>query len=114
MEDENITIDEPAVEIPQTPPMPSKFQIEPKAKLWMGFIDLSTLKRSQELTSDTVELDPEKGWLLVFGHGYYKVHLGDEVLDFSEERKVRMLYEDGILREITTDEFKSRNRGDNW
>ena len=101
-------------EIPEKPLVPEKLVIEPKAKLWMGFIDLKSLKRSQKMTAQSVEIDPSVNWLIVFGHGYVKVQVGDETLDFSEPDKLRLLYEEGQLRQISTEEFKARNRGDNW
>jgi hypothetical protein len=101
-------------EVPEKPLVPETFIIEPKAKLWMGFIDLKTLKRSQKMTSKSVEIDPSKGWLILFGHGYVTVRVGDETFDFSEPDKLRLVYEEGQLKQITTEEFKARNRGDNW
>ncbi|MEA3374450.1 MAG: hypothetical protein U9Q62_12265 [Campylobacterota bacterium] len=112
--DENLTMDEEVVFTPSEPVFPEKLVIEPKAKLWMGYIDLKTLQRSQKLTSRSIDLDPKKGWLLVFGHGYFKIHIGDEVMDFSAKGKVRMIYEEGQVREIDSAEFKERNRGNNW
>lgn len=115
----NVTdVNESAAEVieplPAEPVLPERLVIEPKANLWMGLIDLATLKRSQKMTTRSVELDPQKSWLMVFGHGYFKVHVGENLEDFNERDKVRMIYEEGELRVINTEEFKAHNRGDNW
>ncbi len=106
--------EEIAAVIAPEPVLPYQLVIEPKANLWMGYIDLETLKRYTKLTENSIELDPEKGWLLVFGHGFFKVLIGDEVMDLSAKGKVRMIYEEGRVREIDVAEFKERNRGQNW
>ncbi len=100
-----------AVEEPMVVPTLS---IAPKTKLWMGFIDLETYIREQHLTSDAVSLDTNRSWLMIFGHGHFKVEKDGEVLDFSSDNRLRFIYEDGTLREISRLEFKERNRGENW
>jgi hypothetical protein len=88
--------------------------IIPKTQLWIGLIDLETYKREQELTSEPVVLDANRSWLMIFGHGHFKVQQGEEILDFSSDNRLRFIYENGTLREITRSEFKERNRGQNW
>lgn len=93
---------------------PEYFSIIPKAKLWMGIIDLTTHKRSVKTTRYMVELNASKSWLLVFGHGLFSIESGDQKLDFKRQGKVRILYEDGMPFEIDKAEFKARNGGKNW
>ncbi len=112
--DENITLEEEVVFVPAEPVMPYQLVIEPKMKLWMGYIDLKTHKRYTKLTKYDIELDPKMEWLMVFAHGHFKVLIGDETMDFANKNKVRMIYEDGKIREIDIAEFKERNRGKNW
>ena len=109
-------IEEAVPEAPQSEEkaLPPTLSIIPKTKLWMGFIDLETFARTQELTTEAVTLDTNRSWLMIFGHGHFKVVQGDETLDFSNDNRLRFIYEDGVLREITRVEFKERNRGQNW
>jgi hypothetical protein len=107
---------EPVVE-PEPAPEPvviPTLSIVPKAKLWMGFIDIETNLREQKLTTKTVSLDTNRSWLMIFGHGHFKIEQNDEVIDFNSDNRLRFIYEDGILREISRVEFKERNRGENW
>ena len=95
-------------------PAPEYFSIIPKTKLWMGIIDLTTKKRSVKTTRYMVELNASKSWLLVFGHGLFKIESGDETLEFKRQGKVRILFEDGMPFEIDKAEYKARNGGRNW
>lgn len=119
-----VTVPTPTVEtnVTLTEPEPPKeeevavqpLRIIPKAKLWLGMIDLETQRKDQKLTSDAFMLDTNRSWLLLFGHGYFRVEHGDERLEFSEENQMRFIYEDGVLQQLTRDEFKMRNRGQLW
>ena len=102
------------VKIEVEPIHPTKFEISPRSKLWVGIIDLETFERSQKLTSDSFELDPEKEWLLVMGHGYVNFFVGGEVQKFTDEQKVWFAYEDGALVKLSRSEFKEKNRGKAW
>ena len=104
----------PEKSVEKKPAAPEYFYILPKLNLWIGLIDLSTHKRSVKITQDMVELDAKKTWLLVFGHGSFKIENGEQVLDFNRQSKLRFLYEDGEIREIDVAEYKARNRGKNW
>ena len=108
--------EEPVVE-PEPEPEPvviPTLSIVPKAKLWMGFIDIETNLREQKLTTKTISLDTNRSWLMIFGHGHFKIEQNGEVIDYSSDNRLRFIYEDGLLREITRVEFKERNRGENW
>ena len=102
---------ETAVEVPEAA---ETLSITPKSKLWVGFIDLETNLREQALTTDTLEVDTNRSWLMVFGHGYFSFEHNGEILDYNSTNRLRFIYEDGTLREITRAEFKERNRGQNW
>lgn len=88
--------------------------IVPRARLWMGIIDLSNRKRSVEITKDPVELNASKPWLLVFGHGHFNIENGEQELKFKRQGKIRLLFEDGLVSEIDAEEYKARNGGRNW
>ena len=105
---------EEASQVDEGEVIPPSLSIVPKSKLWMGFIDLETFERTQELTSEPIVLDTNRSWLMIFGHGHFKVEQGEEALDFSSDNRLRFIYENGVLREISRVEFKERNRGQNW
>jgi hypothetical protein len=107
----------PVVPVPEPEPEPviiPTLSIVPKAKLWMGFIDIETNLREQQLTTKAVSLDTNRSWLMIFGHGHFKIEQNGELLDYSSDNRLRFIYEDGVIREITRAEFKERNRGENW
>ena len=92
----------------------SKLTIIPKTKVWMGYIDLKTNKHHTRSFKNSFDLDPTKDWLLLFGHGYVSVDLDGVTTKFTTKNRLRLLYKDGELKEITKKEFKKLNRGREW
>ncbi|MEA1892499.1 MAG: hypothetical protein U9N33_07285 [Campylobacterota bacterium] len=90
------------------------FKIIPKTKLWLGYIDLNTHAKRQITSSKEISLDPQKEWLLVFGHTNVEIEIDGELVDLESVTKVRYLYKDAMLRNISMDEFKKLNRGQKW
>jgi len=88
--------------------------IMPKKKVWIGMIDLDTMKKSNRVTSRTIKVDSDKNWLIVFGHGYVSMDRDGEMLSFSKRGKLYFIYKDGKLKEISKAEFKKNNRGKSW
>lgn len=106
--DVNVTIEEVAPEVEKT------FKIVAKSKVWLGYIDVNTNKKYQKTFEGEFNLDPEKEWLLMFGHGYIDMSVNGEAIKFSSRNNVRFLYEDGKLETITSSDFKRLNRGNSW
>jgi len=106
--------EEPQEEVAVEPVHTTKFIITPRSKLWIGIIDLDTFKRTQKLGSVPFELNADKEWLLVMGHGYVGFEVNEEEKNFSDKNKVWFSYENGILTKITRSEFKEKNRGKAW
>ncbi len=92
----------------------TKFEIIPRSKLWIGIVDLETFKRSQRLSSEPFELDADKEWLLVMGHGYVNFEVNEVEHKFTDENKVWFAYENGTLSKLTRSQFKEKNRGKAW
>jgi len=90
------------------------FKIKPRSKVWLGYIDVETNKKHQKTFSSELDLDPKKEWLLFFGHGYIDMYVDDELMKFGSHEFKRFLYKDGVLKTITTQEFKKLNRGRKW
>jgi len=111
---EVVTPVEPKVEVVVEPVHTSKFEIKPRSKLWIGIVDLETFKRTQKMSADSFELDPDKEWLLVMGHGYVNFEVNGEEKKYKDENKVWFGYENGRLSKLTRSEFKEKNRGKAW
>lgn len=112
---ENIQGDAVEVEIIAVEPVhTTKFVVIPRSKLWIGIVDLDTFKRTQKLGSIPFELDADKEWLLVMGHGYVDFEVNEEEKKFNDKNKVWFAYENGTLSKVTRAEFKEKNRGKAW
>jgi len=94
--------------------IPKSFEIIARSKVWMGYIDLKTNKKYQKTFTGAFDLDPNKDWLLIFGHGYIDVITAAEKKKFNSKKTLRLLYKDGKITELTLDEFKRLNRGNAW
>ncbi len=109
-EESEVVVDELRVEPAHT----SKFEIIPRSNLWIGIINLETFERTQRLSFSPFELDKDKDWLLVMGHGFVNFDVNGETVGFKEESKVWFSYENGTLRKLSRSEFKEKNRGKAW
>ncbi len=92
----------------------SSLVIESKSKVWFGYIDVATNKKYQKTFHGSTKLDPNKSWLLIFGHGYINIIINSEVHKFTSPSTVRFLYKEGELEKINEKEFKRLNRGSKW
>jgi len=106
--------EEAKAEIVVEPTHTSKFEVKPRSKLWIGIVDLETFKRSQKMSANSFELDPDKEWLLVMGHGYVNFEVNGEEQKYKDENKVWFAYENGSLTKLTRAQFKEKNRGKAW
>ncbi len=88
--------------------------IQSKSKVWFGYINIVTNKKSQRTFHGSTKLDPSKSWLLIFGHGYINIVINGKIHKFTSPNTVRFLYKDGRLKEIDAKEFKELNRGSKW
>jgi len=113
--DNNITVEvKKETERVTEPVHTRKFEISPRSKLWVGIVDLETFKRTQKMGSDPFELDPEKEWLLVMGHGFVNFEVNGQEQKYKDEKKVWFAYENGSLRKLNRTDFKEKNRGKAW
>ena len=90
------------------------FVIYPKSKVWLGYIDLGTHKKRQTTFKDKLELDPNKEWLLTFGHGHIDIEINGELHHFNKRNHLKFLYKDSELKAVSEEEFKKLNRGSEW
>lgn len=88
--------------------------IRPNYKLWYGMIDMATGARIQKITADPITIDTSKNWLIFLGHGRVEIESGNEKNILKEKETVRFLCENGVLKQISRDQFIERNGGKNW
>lgn len=87
------------------------FKIIPKYKVWVGFVDLNSSKKSDKTFSDELVLDPNKDWTLSFGHGFVGIEINGIVKNFTKKERLHVLYKNKELKEISFDEYKALAKG---
>jgi hypothetical protein len=88
--------------------------IQPKAKVWIGMLDLTTGTKSQKITMDTIVLDKSKNTLYMFGHGRLEIKSPDGIKTLKDRNAVWFTYENGQLKQINEAEFAAKNNGTAW
>ena len=111
---ERLEVKEKVKQIIEEPKVVKEFKIVPKAKLWVGYIDLNTGKKLQKIISEEFALDPDGYWLLSLGHGHVDFTVNGEIKEFKNPKNIRLLYKDGELKKIGYQEFLSLNKGKEW
>jgi len=91
-----------------------KFVIVPQKKLWIGYIDVASNIKHQKIIKEPLELNGSKEWLLFLGHSYVTIEINDNNISYKDKKSARLLYSDGKIKKITTQEFKDLNRGRKW
>ena len=89
--------------------------VTPVVKLWFGIIDLKTKKRTAKVTDRPYEIDSHGKKLLVTGHGRFE--LSDafgNLFKYNDAKKHYFLIDDGLVKEITKEEFRRLNGGKVW
>jgi len=92
----------------------NSLKIFTETKLWFGYIELNTDNKTQKVFSGELDLDSKKDWLLLFGHNNIEIELNGEKQKFEKSKNVQFLYQDGVLTQISLDEFKKLNKGNKW
>jgi hypothetical protein len=90
------------------------FKIVAKTKVWAGYIDTETNRKYQKTFKGELDLDPNKSWLLVFGHPLVYIYVDGKQVVFKSKKSKRFFYSNGTIRNITAKEFKRINRGRRW
>ena len=115
-EEKNVTqISEPIKKPKKVEVVAAKsLKITSKSKVWFGYVDVQTNKKYQKTFRGTKELDAQKNWLFVFGHGYINISINGKIHKFTSPKTVYFLYKNGELKSINAREFKRLNRGNKW
>ncbi|HZF69610.1 hypothetical protein, partial [Sulfuricurvum sp.] len=88
--------------------------IHPIYKVWYGMIDMASGKRIQKITTDPIRIDTTKNWLIFLGHGRLEVESTSGKIEFKQTDPIRFICENGVLKELSKDEFIERNGGQDW
>lgn len=88
--------------------------ITPKYKVWYGMIDRATGKKIQNITGEPIIIDSTKNWLIVLGHGRVELSSSEGKKLLNDKNTVHFIYENGVLKQITQQEFITQNGGKNW
>jgi len=102
------------VKLQETKEEPKSFKIIAKSKVWVGYVEVSSNRKYQKTVSDELSLDGMKEWIFVFGHSHVKLEVNDEDFTFESKGNLRLWYKDGELKQISSEEFKSLNKGRKW
>jgi hypothetical protein len=92
----------------------STVTIRPNYKVWVGMIDMASGTKTQQITNDPIVIDATRNWLIVLGHGRVEIETPEEKQVLKEKETVRFICENGLLKQLSPEEFIERNGGNNW
>ncbi len=94
----------------------NELYIMPDSKVWIGTINLETLKKHDFLTprGKKVDIDTSKNQLIMIGHKFVKIYLNGEKIKFKRKGPIRFKYINGELTEINRKEFNELAKGRQW
>jgi hypothetical protein len=92
----------------------SPLLVLPRSKVWIGYINKTDGIKKQTVIKHSLELDPNKVWLLSLGHGYVDMEANGKKTSYSSAKNIRFRYADGKLEKLSVTEFKKLNKGRLW
>ena len=109
------TEEEPAV-VKEIPKEVSKIVVfKPLKKVWVGYTNLSTMKREAKATKKNIEFDTDgQSWILVTAHGGVTFSIDGENKDVSVRGKNYFLIKDGEATSISHRRFQKLNKSKVW
>ena len=129
-DDANASLDKPSVADAQVASEPmTKVAIEspvsqepvpvvtlvPRAKIWLGVVDLIAQKRKVITTKKPMPFsDPKGRWIVAVGHGRLELRVGDRPQKFNDSQKHFFLIEKGTAKEISHKHFQKLNKSKVW
>jgi cytoskeletal protein RodZ len=89
--------------------------ISPNIEIWVGIIDLTTFNKSTYLQGWDIKLDTSKEQIIVTGHGDFRLKTeGEPIKYFNPQNMIYLHIKDGVITQISEEEFIRLNRGRNW
>ncbi len=87
----------------------------PTKKIWLGIVDLVTMKRSTSVSKKKVTFKGSKGkWIVATGHGWLRFKIGNKELKFNDGKKHFLLIQKGTVKEIPHETFQQLNQSKVW
>jgi len=99
---------------PQELAITHSLSIVPKSKVWIGYINITKNRKYQKILSKKFDFDPTQEWLMILGHSNVIFNLNGKEIEYKHRKSLRLSYKDGVLKEVTLEEFKKINRGKKW
>ncbi len=89
--------------------------LHPLKKVWVGYTDLSTMKRAAKVIEGDIEFDTSVSrWILVAGHNAINFMIKGKVIAPKKREKNYFLIEDGKVKDITKETFQKLNKSTVW
>jgi|GEM_PF-2072685 len=89
--------------------------LKPRVNIWVGVIYLDNYKKKNFITKKRIDIDTTKEQLIVTGHDRLDLFVDGKKLDIkTNSGKLRFVYKDNKIKEISVKEFQELNRGKIW
>jgi hypothetical protein len=94
----------------------NELYIVPKSKVWLGTIDLDSLKKRDLLVKrgQRIDIDALKDQLIMIGHKHIDIYFNDKLVEAKNRGPLRFSYINGELKEIRRREFNKLCKGRQW
>ena len=88
---------------------------QPRKKVWLGIVDLLTMKRTTAVTKNKMTFKKPKGkWIVATGHGRITFKIGDKETIINDGKKHFLLIQNGSVKEIPHTTFQKLNKSKVW
>ncbi len=93
----------------------AKLVLIPSKNIWLGIVDLKTMKRKVSKTLNSVSFDDPRGrWIIATGHGYFTFKDSNRVIKFNDGKKHYLIVQKGVMHEIPHETFQKLNQSKVW
>ncbi|MDR1460024.1 MAG: hypothetical protein LBI78_00025 [Campylobacteraceae bacterium] len=92
-----------------------KAVISPNTNIWVGIIDLATLRKRTYMQEQDIDLKLDKEQLVITGHGDFMLKIENKPdKKFNLQNRVYLYINKGVIEEIGENDFVLLNGGKNW
>jgi len=89
--------------------------LRPLKKVWVGYTDLTTMKRAAKVIEDDIDFDTSStSWILVAGHNTISFVIDGKANIPKKRDKNYFLIKEGAVKEISKEEFQKLNKSTVW
>jgi len=89
--------------------------LHPTKKIWVGYTDLTTMKRAARVIEEDIDFDTtESSWILVAGHNAFNFIIKGKTITPKKREKNYFLIEKGKAKAISQEEFQKLNKSKVW